>query len=638
MHFLWAIVDAIYRLVDVNSVQVAFGLIGNLSLLLNMARRLKFAVAQTITITGFSISALILIALTAVADTDHFRILPRDNHALSQAFYYAIIAAIVYSIIAILMVITVVGAYKGHYEKEFRLTVSQRTLMLQTIAFMVYLLLGALIWSEIEGWNYLDAVYWADFTLLTVGIGSPLTPQTHLGRGLLFPYAIGGIVTVGLVVGSIRSLVLERGKHKMETRMTEKKREQTLKSYKPKKRTIKMGWSKIEFNQEGLSEIERRRQEFDIMRRIQNAASSRRKWMSLIVSTLAFFALWLIGAVVFEQSERQQGWSYFVSMYFAYTSLLTIGYGDLQPQSNSGRPFFVFWSLLAVPTLTILISNMGDTVVKAISDLTIWVGSFTVLPGEGGIRASLKEALRSLTRPMKTGQFKTSEPPGFLAGSDHKGGEQQSSIMRDHALYRVSKHMEDQELEEAKEADAQGDRLDRDIHFYHFVLIREIRNVMKDVEQSPPKQYSYGEWSYFLRLIGEDERDTSTHRAPPVRVRRQHGARGEVSWLTATGETKDRTESMKIGDGSPVGDNDDGAKWSWLGTRSPLMGNKSEAEWILEKLTVRLEEEMRNLRKGVRDQPPISMTELVRGRSESSDGNANEEKENGNGRGGQKED
>lgn len=94
--------------------------------------------------------------------------------------------------VATLMLVTVYGAYAGHYDKEFKLTMSQRTLMLQTISYFVYLLLGALVYSHVEGWAYLDAVYWADFTLLTVGIGD-YSPATHLGRGLLFPFAIGGI-------------------------------------------------------------------------------------------------------------------------------------------------------------------------------------------------------------------------------------------------------------------------------------------------------------------------------------------------------------------------------------------------------------------------------------------------------------
>src|SRR2546423_12803443 len=105
----------------------------------------------------------------------------------------------------------------------------------------------------------------------------------------------------------------------------------------------------------------------------------------------------MIGAVVFLKAEENQSWSYFECVYFAYTTLLTIGFGDFQPVSNSGKAFFVFWTLLAVPTLTILISNMSDTLIQLIKDLTIWLGEVTVLPSEtGSIRESFKVGIMKL--------------------------------------------------------------------------------------------------------------------------------------------------------------------------------------------------------------------------------------------------
>jgi potassium channel subfamily K len=169
-------------------------LAANIALLLNMARRLSFAIAQPITIIGWYIASVLLIVLVAVASGSFFRMAPRQEHALSQAYYYGIIAAGLYFIVASLMVVTVSGAYRGHYPKEFRLTPSQRTLMLQTISFMGYLLLGALVFSYVEGWPFLDGVFWANFTLLTIGIGGEFVPKTHTGRSLLFPFAIGGIM------------------------------------------------------------------------------------------------------------------------------------------------------------------------------------------------------------------------------------------------------------------------------------------------------------------------------------------------------------------------------------------------------------------------------------------------------------
>ncbi len=102
--------------------------------------------------------------------------------------------------------VTVYGAYRGNYDKDFKLTMSQRTLMLQTISFLVYLMTGAAVYSHIEGWKYLDALYWADFTLLTVGIGD-YAPKTHLGRSLLFPFAIGGISSYAYPIPMARANV-----------------------------------------------------------------------------------------------------------------------------------------------------------------------------------------------------------------------------------------------------------------------------------------------------------------------------------------------------------------------------------------------------------------------------------------------
>ena len=174
--------------------------------------------------------------------------------------------------------------------------------MLQTISFLTYLLLGALVFANVEGWNFLDAVYWADFTSLTIGIGADYTPKTHLGRGLVFPFAMGGIIILGLVVGSIRSLVLDRGKKKMAARLTEKARVRLVKEIEKateKKRFLRrkgvMGLDHktakaltIEPGEEEMEEIDRRQAEFEAMRRVQNYADTERKYVSLSISLFAF--------------------------------------------------------------------------------------------------------------------------------------------------------------------------------------------------------------------------------------------------------------------------------------------------------------------------------------------------------------
>jgi potassium channel subfamily K len=381
-------------------------------------------------------------------------------------------------------------------------------------------------------------------------------------------------------------LVLERGKAKLSARFRENKRQKVVNSVDMDERTIRIGWfEKINFSEKGLTESQRREQEFRVMRRVQEKAERHRRYSALAISTAASMTLWLVGAVVFMKAEKPQGWSYFVSLYFAYTSLLTIGYGDFTVASNSGKAFFVFWSLLAVPTLTILISNMGDTVIKEFKDLTIWIGSLTVLPDEQGVSAAIKLALKRIQHGK------------LYKPRDEK--DNSSDTTKDSMLDRLAEHTEDEELGEAEKAGEQGDFLQRDIHFYHYVLAKEIRQLMRDVNAQPPKQYTFQEWTYYLRLVGEDEDDSSRHRRPKNNPKHRRGKQKTPDIGAATGGEDENGEQFT---------------WSWLGIRSPLMGNSTEAQWLLHKLTLALEEEMRKMRspnKEVRDEkPPITMAGL----------------------------
>lgn len=565
------------RLLAINGLSLGFALISNFSLLLNMAQRITFSIAQPITIIGWYLSSFLLIA--DISSIIRIVKVPGERRALTQAYYYAIFAATLYFIIASLMVFTVYGAWKGHYSKEFKLTMSQRTLMLQTIAFMIYMVGGAGVWAKIEGWMFLDGLYFTNYTLLTVGIGD-YAPQTHLGRGLLFPYAIGGIVILGLVIGSIRSLVLERGKNKLASRMMERKRESLLKKLEKSGETHKVTpiESREQVQRARMSEKQRRKEEFELMRKIQQQTAIRQKWNALLISGSAWFFLWFIGALVFYFAEHEQGWSYFEALYFAYTTLLTIGYGDLKPFSNSGKAFFVLWSLLAVPTLTILISNMGDTVVKGIRDATLYLGEFTLLPGEASTVHRFKQAVDRVTgdkRGLEISGKITDQPPGMGGGGKSDEQEQSHGGRLAAGADRLAAKLEDEELGESIEAKRKGDFLSANIHEYHFLLAKEFRNVMKHLNESPPRKYSYDEWTWFLKLMGEDEDSTASHRKPPIKVRKE----GDPEPDMQQAQTDDNDAETR--------------QWSWLGNRSPLMGETEEAEWVLERLSITLEKALR---------------------------------------------
>ncbi|KAF7290829.1 hypothetical protein MIND_01324100 [Mycena indigotica] len=332
-------------------------IIANAFLLANFGHLLRYSYAQPFTICFWYLASILLIIPLGMTDTT---LSVAEVHTMTQAYYYAIISATIYMILPTLLVLNAIGAYIFHaYPASFNpLTIPQRTLMLQTIAWVLYMAAGAAVFSRLEGWSYLDGVYWADYTLLTIGLGSDFPPQTHASRALLIPFAVGGIILIGLVIGSIRGLVLERGRVKIVHRTVAKERRKWI----SRQNEPDAGW---------------KREEWEVMRRIQRRAETVHKYSALGSSLLAFFVLWFLGAMVFYLAEGpQQSWTYFESLYFSYTSLLTIGYGDFYPISNAGKPFFVIWSLLAVPTVTILISNVGDVLVGWIRGGLMW----TVLP------------------------------------------------------------------------------------------------------------------------------------------------------------------------------------------------------------------------------------------------------------------
>lgn len=576
-------------------------LVSNVFLLLNMAKRVRFSIAQPITLVGWYISAILLVCLTSTAAGPLLEGIkfPQSELIWSQAFYYGMWAAMLYFVDASLMVVTFYGASSGHYSKDFNLTSSQRTLMLQTIMFLMYLLLGALVFSTIEGWNYLDAVYWADVTLFTVGFGD-FAPSTTLAKALMLPYALIGVISLGLVIGSIRSLILDRGKRRVDARLEERKRRRivckmTRRGSDGILQPIRTNIDKPQGARSDdlpTTEFERRRAEFDIMRKIQVKASSRRRWVAMAISASSWLVIWLVGAVIFVACEkRYQGWEYFDSFFFCFTALTTIGYGDYTPVSNAGKSFFVFWSLLALPTMTVLISNASDTVVKFIRDGTLHLGNVTILPGESSFKTDFHYIINKCTlgklfpkhddQPMPSAKDSKSTSS---TGQEATAALQKENINYDEERGRTRQDTNHTSSSYTSQVQRSLSRM-RDPctdlptgSDYRFLLISEIQILTKHIRETKPRQYSYREWAWYLKLIGEDENNANMHRKATSKCRHKRQRKSQ-------GDNHGKKE-----DGSC--DEDEDTRWSWVGKRSPLTGSQEETEWILDRLMDRLKESL----------------------------------------------
>ena len=65
------------------------------------------------------------------------------------------------------------------------------------------LLIGTLVYHWLEGWSYLDALYFCVISLATVGYGD-LTPTTPLAKLFTIIYVINGIVILLALFDRIR--------------------------------------------------------------------------------------------------------------------------------------------------------------------------------------------------------------------------------------------------------------------------------------------------------------------------------------------------------------------------------------------------------------------------------------------------
>ncbi|THW00699.1 Caleosin-domain-containing protein, partial [Aureobasidium pullulans] len=152
-----------------------------------------------------------------------------------KADEYAVIAAVLYLICSMLLMVNMLGYFLGHYPQRFNLTNSQRTLILQTMLFFVWLAGGAGVFSLVESkygedlfnWSYVNALYFCQVTVLTIGFGD-LYASSNIGRGLIMPYAVGGIIMLGLIVTSLTTFAAELGEDNIVQKHIERSRTRTI--------------------------------------------------------------------------------------------------------------------------------------------------------------------------------------------------------------------------------------------------------------------------------------------------------------------------------------------------------------------------------------------------------------------------
>ncbi|PVH91429.1 voltage-gated potassium channel [Periconia macrospinosa] len=453
--------------------------------------------------------------LTSLLIANHFSTQPHEwstKSKLTQAYYYSVFASALSFAALISVVFHGIGVIRTYYAKHTKWDETQKALLRQSICLTAYLIIGSAIFAQIEDWAFLDALFWADFTLLTIGLGGEFTTKTTLGRVLLFPYAILGMVLVALLIISVRKL-MKRGRLRATYQLTERylKQHQTTQT--------REGVPVYPISDE---------QAFHLIRHIGLKAEKGCSRIALTISITAALVLLLGGAAIFEIAEEEQGWTYGASCYFAYISLLTIGYGDYVPISEAGKSFFVFWSLLAVPILTIVINNSVDALYGTYRSL--------LLPFQ---RLFRDRPCQAITAQQPDGlKVDTQDSNAPNAGNNIESLEFGSKGV---ARRPLACAQQDEPSEISRNPNNGSSRTALRRHCY--LLARELRNTILAMGSDSTKRYTYEEWRYYISLLDrstdlvEGHRDRSANSEPPVEMQKSPSTLSPVEAIEWTAQT-----------------------------------------------------------------------------------------------------
>ena len=278
--------------------------------------------------------------------------------------------------------------------------------------------------------------------------------------------------------------------------------------------------------------------------------------------------------------------------------------------------------------MTVLIGNMGDTVVRTVREATDWTGRKTrVLPEY--LHESLKE------KESKPGEVKkdqassdsnrtrecplTSPAPSFSAGRTSRTSPIRSYVSPSlispsvegreaPVASQLESPLEPRDEEHVRDPSASqkpqqnkgesSDRSPRQVHAEATLLAREISKLAKDVCQQPPKKYGWEEWVNWLKVLGDEawiaggikemeleieasmtlpetsaNLDPHPHHADHQRHPNKHHRRYQ---------SQPNPHFKMNADGT-------GWNWTWLDDRGPLFSPETETEWILSRLCSRLE-------------------------------------------------
>lgn len=452
-----------------NIASFALGIVGNASLVMNFSGKMKYLVTQSASIFCWILAATFLLIAVLITNPGFMGNDPK--YSRSEGYWLAVFTIFMYYSCSIILIINFIGYKLNKYPPTFNLDKKQRLLMSYTIAFSVWQGVGSLaITHLISGLTYGTSLYYCTVSMLTIGLGD-IVPKTPGAKVFALIFSFIGVIIMGLIVATIRQVILSSAGPSIFWHLVEKRRLLLLRSLRDKNITLTTEES------------------FHQMRLLRARVRLHQTNVALGISIVNFMVFWLIGALIFHYCEP---WDFFNSVYFCFLCLVTIGYGDFSPTSAFGRAFFIQWAITAIPLMTILISNVSDKLydfadrVDNFASLLLnwrtWVLAFSCWPliaSQQNIERNVNEIdlqeEREVDEAVAELSSRNSEMAIAVSDTDDHTEIQKVMMERHRASNRI---------------------LDR---------LNSLKVVMFDSLEDPDKHYTIEEWSDALEKLRSDE-------------------------------------------------------------------------------------------------------------------------------------
>ena len=154
--------------------------------------------------------------LVALANLITFGVIFRNapGYRYEEGFWCAVVSVIGAGTISVMLVLHYVFVYQ-HRDDVAEIRLEGKRFMLSVTLFVVILALQALVFSRIEGWTYLDGIYFSVETALTIGFGD-LLPTNTSTKVLVFIFSVLTISQLGNEIAIIVSFISSRSNQRRD--------------------------------------------------------------------------------------------------------------------------------------------------------------------------------------------------------------------------------------------------------------------------------------------------------------------------------------------------------------------------------------------------------------------------------------